>query len=82
MLGTWLKHSLRLNGIVGKGTAASDVVLFTDGKDDGAGERSGKRRHRRSPEACPRRWPIRLFAAFLFGFNRISRGERVDVWID
>ena len=56
--------AIRLNGMDGQNPAATKFEEFTAGKDDGAGERSGKRRQRRSPEACPRRWPIPLFAAF------------------
>ena len=59
--------------MIGNGTAATEIDEFTAGDEIGIGTCSGEVCQRQTPTAAPRRLPIRLFAAFLFGFNRNSR---------
>ncbi|KAL4576440.1 hypothetical protein LXL04_012533 [Taraxacum kok-saghyz] len=58
------KKTLRLDGMIGNGTAATEIDEFTAGDEIGIGTCSGVVCQRQTPTPAPLWWPIRLFAAF------------------
>ncbi|KAL4584639.1 hypothetical protein LXL04_009245 [Taraxacum kok-saghyz] len=54
---------IRLDGIIGIGTTATEIDEFTAGDGHGTATRSGEVCQRQTPTAAPRRWLNSTFAA-------------------